>query len=422
MPIRRPISRHALRLTLALSLAVTGGVVLAQDDQITDQGVTSADSSGSYEVGGIQVDVTAKTAEQARYGGWRIAQRKGWALLSQRLAGGGGTLSDSALDSIVSGIVVEDEQIGPNRYIARLGVLFSRAKSGALLGVAGQSERSGPMLTIPLQYSGGTGQVFEQSTEWQKAWGRFRTGNSTIDYVRPSGTGPDALLLNAGQTGRPIRGWWRTILDQYAAGDVLVPVVHIYREWPGGPIIGAFEARHGPDNHIITRFSLRVGNSDGLPVLLDAGVKRIDDAYQTALKNGMLKADPSLSWRPPTAATVATEAGDETPVDAGDTTVITGGTAINLQVDTPGAASVLATESALRGIPGVRSAVTTSLALGGVSVVRVSFDGDPAALRPLLESRGWSVVGSGTTLRIRRGGAPSQGGPAAPSADNATSG
>jgi len=422
MPIRRPISRHALRLTLALSLAVTGGVVLAQDDQITDQGVTSADSSGSYEVGGIQVDVTGKTAEQARYGGWRIAQRKGWTLLSQRLGGGGGTLSDSALDSIVSGIVVEDEQIGPNRYIARLGVLFSRAKSGALLGVAGESERSGPMLTIPLQYSGGTGQVFEQKTAWQDAWGRFRTGNSTIDYVRPSGTGPDALLLNAGQTGRPIRGWWRTILDQYAASDVLVPVVHIYREWPGGPIIGAFEARHGPDNHIITRFSLRVGNSDGLPVLLDAGVKRIDDAYQAALKNGMLKADPSLSWRPPTAATVATEAGDETPVDAGDTTVITGGTAINLQVDTPGAASVLATESALRGIPGVRSAITTSLALGGVSVVRVSFDGDPAALRPLLESRGWSVVGSGTTLRIRRGGAPSQGGPATPSADNATSG
>ena len=54
------------------------------------------------------------------------------------------------------------------------------------------------MLTIPLQYSGGTGQVFEQQTDWQQAWGRFRTGNSAIDYVRPSGTGPDALLLNAG--------------------------------------------------------------------------------------------------------------------------------------------------------------------------------------------------------------------------------
>ena len=202
---------------------------------------------------------------------------------------------------------------------------------------------------------------------------------------------------------------------------MLVTEVHLYREWPGGPIIGAFEARHGPDNRIVTRFSLRVGNSDGLGVLLDAGVKRIDDAYQTALKNGGLRADPSLSWRPPTAAVVATDEGDDSTTDTGDTTLVTGGTAINLQVDTPGASSVIATESALRGIPGVRSAVTTSLALGGVSVVRVSFDGDPAALRPLLESRGWTVIGSGTTLRIRRAGAPSQGGPSAPAADNATS-
>ena len=425
-PISRPISRLALLFPAGLMLAVTGGVVLAQsdgtDEGITDQGITAADSSGSYEVGGIRVDVTAKTAQAAREGGWRIAQRKGWAMLSQRLGGGGGTLSDSALDSMVSGIVVEDEQIGPNRYIARLGVLFSRAKAGALLGVSSETVRSGPMLTIPLQYSGGTGQVFEQQTDWQQAWGRYRTGNSAIDYVRPAGTGPDALLLNAGQTGRPTRDWWRTILNQYGAGDVLVPVVHIYRQWPGGPIIGAFEARHGPDNRIITRFTLRVGNGDGLPVLLDAGVKRIDDAYQEALRNGALTADPSLSWRPPSVAAVAPVAAEETPVNPGDTVVTSGGTAINLQVDTPGAASVAATEAALRGIPGVRSAITTSLALGGVSVVRVAFDGDPAALRPLLEARGWTVVGSGTTLRIRRAGAPSQGGATAPPADNATGG
>jgi hypothetical protein len=323
---------------------------------------------------------------------------------------------------MVSGIVVEDEQIGPTRYIARLGVLFSRAKAGALLGVASQTERSGPMLTIPLQYSGGTGQVFEQQTDWAQAWGRFRTGDSMIDYVRPTGTGPDAMLLNAGQTGRPARDWWRNILNQYGAGDVLVPVVHLYRQWPGGPIIGTFEARHGPDNRVITRFTLRVGNSDGLAVLLDAGVKRIDNAYQEVLRNGGLRADPSLSWRPPTAAVEAPVAAEETPVDTGDTGLAAGGTAINLQVDTPGAASVSATEAALRGIPGVRSAITTSLALGGVSVVRVSFDGDPAAIRPLLEARGWTVAGSGTTLRIRRAGAPSQGGAAAPPADNATSG
>ncbi len=416
------MSPRLLRLLpIALMVAVTGGIVAAQDDGITDQGISAADGSGSYEVGGIQVDVTAKTAEAARTGGWRIAQRKGWQLLSQRLGGDGGTLSDSALDSIVSGIVVENEQIGPNRYIARLGVLFSRARAGAILGVSIGSARSVPMLTIPIQWSGGAGQAFEQQTDWQQAWGRYRTGNSAIDYVRPAGSGPDSMLLNAGQVGRPGRAWWRTILDQYGASDILVPVVRLSRQWPGGPIIGEFEARHGPDNHIIARFTLRVRSSDALPVLLDAGVKRIDDAYQAALRNGALRTDPALSHRPPSATEKPVEAAAEDTKLESAVADIAGGTAINIQVDTPGVASVSATEAALRGIPGVRSAITTSLALGGVSVVRLSFDGDPAALRPLLEARGWTVQGTGTTLRIRRAGAPSQGGPQPP-ADNATGG
>ncbi|MES2451062.1 MAG: heavy-metal-associated domain-containing protein [Pseudomonadota bacterium] len=416
-------SRRLVRLLpIALTIAVTGGIVLAQDEGGSSPAVSAGDGSGSYEVSGVSVDVTGKTADAARTGGWRIAQRKGWQMLSQRLGGDGSLVSDSTLDSMVSGIVVENEQIGPNRYVARLGVLFSRARAGALLGVAGRTMRSAPMLTIPIEWSGGAGPAFEQKTQWQEAWNRYRTGNSAIDYVRPAGSGPDSLLLNAGQVGRPGRAWWRTILDQYGASDILVPMVRLSRQWPGGPIIGVFEARHGPDNHIIARFTLRVGNGDALPVLLDAGVKRIDDAYQAALRNGTLRTDPTLSSRPPEPTPVVEEeAPGESAVETNDAVQISGGVAISIQVDTPGAASVSATEAALRNIPGVRSALTTSLALGGVSVMRVSFDGDPAALRPLLEARGWAVQGTGTTLRIRRAGAPSQG-VTAPPAENATNG
>ena len=42
------------------------------------------------------------------------------------------TLSDSALDGLVTGIVVENEQIGPNRYVARLGVLFDRNRAASI--------------------------------------------------------------------------------------------------------------------------------------------------------------------------------------------------------------------------------------------------------------------------------------------------
>lgn len=410
-----------LVLLAALGLAASAGLVVAQQDD-PDQGIAAADSSGSYEVGGVEVDVSGRNAEAARYAGWRLAQRKGWQLLSRRMGGGGAMVSDGTLDAIVSGIVVENEQIGPTRYIARLGVLFSRARAGALLGVAVQATRSAPMLTIPLEYSGGTAVAFEHRTDWADAWGRYRTGNSAVDYVRPAGNGADTMLLNLGQTERPGRGWWRVILDQYGANDILVPVVQLYRQWPGGPVIGVFEARHGPDNHVLTRFTLRVGSSDGVPVLLDAGVKRIDETYQAALRAGQLSGDPGLAYVAPVAAPtpVATPTASVEADTADGAALASAASIVTIQVDTPTASAVTATEAALRTIPGVRSALTTSLAIGGVSVMRVSYDADPAVLRAALESRGWSVVGSGATLRIRRAGQPSQGGQPPAPADNAT--
>lgn len=371
----------------------------------SDRGVVPVASTSSYEVSGVTVDVAAKTADEARYGGWKIAQRKAWTQLSKRLGGGGAAVGDGTLDQLVSGIVVEHEQIGPTRYIARLGVLFNRGRTAALLGIVDQAARSAPMLVIPVEHSGGVAGVFERRTEWQAAWARYRTGNSAIDYVRVAGTGPDSLLLNYGQTQRRGRTWWRTLIDQYGASDVLVPSVRLSRQWPGGPVVGVFQARHGPDNELIGGFSLRVNSTDGIPQLLDAGVKRLDELYSRALSTGLLSRDPALSPPPqPVVETPEDEVGDliEDLGLTNESAPVGQGIAVTLQYDSPTASSVANTESALRAITGVRSANTTSLALGGVSLMRVAFDGDPAALRSALEARGYQVIGSGTTLRIRR--------------------
>lgn len=394
-----------------LALVAVAGAGLAQIEG-GSRGVAPIDSAGSYEVSNIAVDVAAKSADQARLGGWRLAQRKAWAQLSQRLGGGGAAIGDGALDAIVSGIVVGHEQIGPTRYIATLGVLFDRARAGALLGISAYATRSPPLLTIPVLWSGGVGQVFEGRSEWQAAWARYRTGNSSIDYVRPSGTGADSLLLTLGQTGRPGRGWWRTIIDSYGASGIVIPTARLYRQWPGGPVIGVFQARYGADDKLLGTVTLRVGSEEGLPRLLDAGVARLDDFYQRALRTGYLNPDPTLS-PPPAPTPVATDVPADQGLDqvlndltAGTTPAgaagASQGIAITVQFDTPGAAAVANTEAALRGIPGVRSAQTTSLALGGQSVIRVLYDGDPDVLRTSLQSRGYQVFGSGQSLRIRR--------------------
>ena len=104
-------------------------------------------------------DLGGKTGAEARYAGWRVAQREGfkamWAKSRGRPVSEAPNLPDSVLDGLVSSIIIEREQIGPNRYIADLGILFDRARAGEMLGVAGQVRRSAPMLLIPVMISAG---------------------------------------------------------------------------------------------------------------------------------------------------------------------------------------------------------------------------------------------------------------------------
>ena len=404
------LARKSLTIGIASALALAGlGAVLAEGETKAPGGGSAVpiDASGSFEVSGVEVDVKGKDADAARYGGWRLAQRRGWEMLSRKLTGKSSTMSDSALDSLVTGIVVEQEQIGPTRYIAKLSVLFDRNKAGGILGVSVAVNQSPPMLIVPLEYSGGTGLVFERETAWAKAWNRFKSGGSTVDYVRVQGNGPDSMLLNAGQILRRGRNWWRSVLDQYGAADVLIAEVQLRREYPGGPIVGIFSASHGPDRKKIADFALRVDNGDSIDTLMDAGVQRLDKAYQQALALGLLDTDRLLATRPPSAKTEeekptdeATDAATPTP----DAAVVPSGNSVNVQFDTPNVGSVNAGEAALRGIPGVRSAITSSLALGGISVMRVTYDGAIPGLRAQLEARGWSVQEGAGVLRIRRPG------------------
>ena len=412
------LSRRLL-VGLALSAsALAGGAVYAQLEG-ADRGVPPIDSASTFEITGVAVDTGGKTAAEAREAGWRQAQLRGWKALwaktNNRPLSEAPDLPESTLNGMVSGIIVEQEQIGPNRYIATLGVLFDRARTGQLLGVSGPVQRSAPMLVIPVMLTGSSLQTFESRNEWQKAWARFRTVNSPVDYVRTTGSGIDPLLLNATQTRRPGRGWWRMLLDQYGAADVIVPEVHLRRSFPGGPATATFTARHGPDNRILGQVTLRVANSAALPALLDEGVRRLDAIYAQALGAGILRPDPSLivPEPPPVEEFLEEEAAAERPAAVRSSAVPTGplptGDAptgavqsFTVQVPTADSAAVAQAEIAVSRVRGVTSAITTALSIGGTSVIRVTYTGDAAGLQAALEAQGWSVSGSGTSLRISR--------------------
>lgn len=400
----RIFSFRPIYLLALLALTGLGAALFAQVEG--ERGIAPVASSGNFEVRDVHVDVEGPDAETARQSGWKLAQRLGWRLLAKRSnRAGAPMLSDQALDNLVSGIEVQHEQIGPHRYIATLGVLFDRARAAQILGIAGPISRSPPLLVIPVLTDGGVSTTFERPTVWQKAWATFRTAESAIDYVRATGDGADPVLLNAGQISRRGRNWWRVLLKEYRTADVIMPLARLDRSWPGGPVIGHFSARYGPDDSYIGSFSLRASSPDAVPQMMDEAVKRIDTLYTQALKSGLLKPDPSLVIDEPVDDTALENIGEldaamaAMPSEEGAGPAA-GSISYTVQFDTPTAASINAVQSLVRAIPGIGSANTSSLALGGISVMRVNTSLSPDQLRAALEASGFTVTGSGQSLRI----------------------
>lgn len=412
--------RFAIPVMLLVAVAGLAGGLYAQLET-GDRGILPLDSSNTLEIGGIHVDVGGPDAQSARYAGWRMAQREGfrmlWAKMHNAPVSQAPTLPDGALDQIVSSINVEREQIGPNRYIADLGLLFDRARAAPFLGVEGaQVERSAPMLLIPVIVSGGTSTTVEQRNAWQRAWAQFRTSQSPIDYVRISGMGADPLLINAAQSGRPGRGWWRSLLEMYGASDILVAEVQLQRLYPGGPARGRFIARHGPDNEVVGGFTLTAANGDAIPAMLAQGAQRIDQLFAQALATGRLTRDPSLNLPPPPVLPELPLA--KPPVSAN------AANAFQVQVSGNNVTVYNFAMAHLRTLPGVTSATPQQINPGGTSYVLVQYKGDIGQLAAALSARGWVTDFSGTVVRIRSGSdkppalpqPPPQPGPGQPSA------
>jgi len=388
--------RRLLTATSCLiALAALGGTLLAQMES-GERGIAPIDSSGTLEVTGIHVDVGGKDAASARFTGWRIAQRAGfralWAKQHHRPVAEAPNLSDSTLDGLVSSIIVDRESIGPNRYIADLGILFDRARAGELLGFAGEVRRSAPMLLIPVMISGGAATSVETRNPWQRAWAEFRTSMSPVDYVRISGMGVDPLLVNAAQTKRPGRGWWRNIIDLYGAADILVAEVSLKRLYPGGPAYARFIGRHGPDGEILGGFDLKAKDSADIPRMMAEGVQRMDDLFRRALAAGELQRDPSLIIVEPPPP-VEDELAAIQPLG------VVPPKNIQLQILTRDDAGLANVTAALRSMAGIEG-VGTLGGQSGWSLLMVNFRGDSAGLAAAMRARGWSVSDVGGTLRV----------------------
>jgi hypothetical protein len=391
-------------------------IVLAQVGG--NRGIAPSASSSDIEVRGIEVDVRAESGEEARERAWRNAQREAWRRVN------GPPVSDDQLSGMVSSIIIQSERIGPKRYIATLGVIFDRQRAGRFLGgQVSQGRSSAPMLVIPVTVSAGTYTTFETRNPWQRAWAEFNPGGSRIDYVRPVGAGGDSLLLTYGQTKRRSRAWWASTLDQFGAGDAVMPIARLDYQFPGGPVRGTFTARYGPDSKFLESFELTAESSEALPTMLEEAVKRMDAIFEAALVAGKLQPDPTLrlggSGEIDPAlqrlidigrAIQAREAAEAEALANPAPVVVEGAEApvpvvvqsFTVQFASPDPSAFDAALSGVRGTPGVRGLAVTSTAMGGTSVMTVSYGGSIEELAAALRARGFAVRQGAGALSISR--------------------
>ena len=393
--LRRPLVASLLMLLAAAGL---GAAVYAQLES-SDRGILPLDTSNTLEVGPVHVDVGGPDAVTARLSGWRIAQRQGfralWAKMHNAPINQAPALPDGTLDQIVASINVDREQIGPNRYIADLRVEFDRAKAAPFLGVEGAqvTEHSVPMLLIPITVTGGTETSVELRNAWQRAWAQFRTAQSPINYVRVSGMGADPMLVNAAQTARPGRGWWRALLDMYQAQDILIAEVQLQRSYPGGPARARFIARHGPDNEIVGGFTLTAPNSEAIPAMMSQGAQRMDALFAQALAAGELSRDSSLNLPPPPAQLAPLAPPKPANIVNAYQVQVTGNDVLVYNF----------AMAHLRTLAGVDSATPQQINPSGTSYILVAYHGTVAQLAAALRARGWIADFGGTVVRIRSG-------------------
>jgi hypothetical protein len=390
---------------LLLLLAAVGiGVGVYAQLEGGDRGILPLDTTNTLEIGGIHVDVGAVDALSARLAGWRVAQRQGfrllWAKAHNAPVSQAPNLPDGTLDQIVTSINVDREEIGPNRYIADLRLEFDRDRSAPFLGIEGAqvTEHSVPMLLIPVTVSAGTATTVEFRNAWQRAWAQFRTAQSPINYVRVSGMGSDPMLINAAQTSRPGRGWWRALLDMYGAQDILIAEVQLQRAYPGGPARARFIARHGPDNELLGGFTLTAPNSDAIPAMMSQGAQRIDAIFAQAFADGRLSRDPSLNLPPPPVQLAPIEAPPPPPQPVNVTN------AYQVQIIGNDVNVYNFAMAHLRTVGGVESATPQQINPNGTSYVLVSYHGSIAQLAAALSARGWVVDSSGTVIRMHPAG------------------
>ena len=196
-------------------------------------GSVQAQGSNSYTVTGVDVDVNAADAVQARQQGIAEARRKAAKMLVERVVAPEERArvtmpNDAALEGMVRGIEFVRERSAPGRYIATLNVVFSPEPVKAWLGGAGVKVAetvSRPALVIPLWKGKAGVEPLDDRNAWREGWRTLDTSASSVPVTVIRGDQLDQNAVTAEEVYVGDVSALARLNERYRAPTIVVAVV-----------------------------------------------------------------------------------------------------------------------------------------------------------------------------------------------------
>jgi hypothetical protein len=163
-------------------------VVFLAAAAVASAAIAQVVNGNTFSIGGIEVDVTAADAIQARNQAIREAERRAAKLLVDRMVAPEDRarvpqLDDSRLDSLVRGVEFAKERSASGHYVATLNIVFSAQPVKAWLGEAGIriiETVARPALVIPLWKDKNGVEPLDDRNAWRDAWAGLDTSASSV--------------------------------------------------------------------------------------------------------------------------------------------------------------------------------------------------------------------------------------------------
>ena len=190
----------------------------------------AADQSDTFEVERVPVDVTGKTAAEAREEALAQGEIEAFNRLLKRLTLRAQhtklpKLNKADIDRFVSDFSVADEKTSAVRYLASLNFRFKAEAVRQFLndmGVGFAETVSKPVLVLPVFQDAGALILWDEPNPWREAWSRRAPVQELVPTILPLGDLADIAAIGAEQAIDGDMQRLSAIAGRYAASDTLV--------------------------------------------------------------------------------------------------------------------------------------------------------------------------------------------------------